>query len=150
MLLGSRQGARFAPGFFLDFVSSTSDANVDTLFVSGPETGRIKRTSPTTPLRYFEQASWIDIGSRAEAVGLITKPFAAAQQPLGFGNELAVQFDEPPSEFAVLTNTGIHVIRRRRLVDTFAAAIRDAPGDEAGRARRPGRRRPGAVAGCDG
>lgn len=131
MLLGSRQGARFAPGFFLDFVSSTSDANVDTLFVSGPETGRIKRTSPTTPLRYFEQASWIDIGSRAEAVGLITKPFAAAQQPLGFGNELAVQFDEPPSEFAVLTNTGIHVIRRRRLVDTFAAAIRDAPGDEA-------------------
>ncbi|UKZ82578.1 hypothetical protein TrVFT333_010370 [Trichoderma virens FT-333] len=83
------------------------------------------------PLRYFEQASWIDIGSRAEAVGLITKPFAAASQPIGFGNELAVQFDEPPSEFAVLTNTGIHVIRRRRLVDTFAAAIRDAPGDEA-------------------
>ncbi|UKZ56842.1 hypothetical protein TrVGV298_010686 [Trichoderma virens] len=76
-------------------------------------------------------ASWIDIGSRAEAVGLITKPFAAASQPIGFGNELAVQFDEPPSEFAVLTNTGIHVIRRRRLVDTFAAAIRDAPGDEA-------------------
>ncbi|PNY28783.1 nucleoporin [Tolypocladium capitatum] len=131
MLLASRQGARFAPGYFLDFVSSGSDANADTLFVSGPETGRIKRTSPTTPLRYFEQASWIDIGSRAEAVGLITKPFAAASQPLGFGNELAVQFYEPPSEFAVLTNTGIHVIRRRRLVDTFASAIRDAPGDEA-------------------
>ncbi|KAG5930306.1 hypothetical protein E4U42_002230 [Claviceps africana] len=131
MLLPSRQGARFAPGFFLDFVSSGNDTNIDTLFVSGPETGRIKRVSPTVPLRYFEQASWIDIGSRAEAVGLITQPFAAASQPLGFGNELAVQFDEPPSEFAVLTNTGIHVIRRRRLVDTFAAAIRDAPGDEA-------------------
>ncbi|POR37452.1 Putative nucleoporin [Tolypocladium paradoxum] len=131
MLLASRQGARFAPGYFLDFVSSGDDANADVLFVSGPETGRIKRTSPTTPLRYFEQASWIDIGSRAEAVGLITKPFAAASQPLGFGNELAVQFDEPPSEFAVLTNTGIHVIRRRRLVDMFASAIRDAPGDEA-------------------
>ncbi|KAG6012658.1 hypothetical protein E4U54_007381, partial [Claviceps lovelessii] len=131
MLMPSRQGARFAPGFFLDFVSSGNDANMDTLFVSGPETGRIKRVSPTVPLRYFEQASWIDIGSRAEAVGLITQPFAAASQPLGFGNELAVQFDEPPSEFAVLTNTGIHVIRRRRLVDTFAAAIRDAHGDEA-------------------
>ncbi|KAG5951413.1 hypothetical protein E4U53_003149 [Claviceps sorghi] len=131
MLLPSRQGTRFAPGFFLDFVSSGNDANMDALFVSGPETGRIKRVSPTVPLRYFEQASWIDIGSRAEAVGLITQPFAAAPQPLGFGNELAVQFDEPPSEFAVLTNTGIHVIRRRRLVDTFAAAIRDAPGDEA-------------------
>ncbi|KAM0247373.1 hypothetical protein ACHAQJ_009859 [Trichoderma viride] len=131
MLIASRQGARFPPGFFLDFVSKKDDPNSDLLFVAGPETGRIKRTSPTTPLRYFEQASWIDIGSRAEAVGLITKPFAAASQPIGFGNELAVQFDEPPSEFAVLTNTGIHVIRRRRLVDTFAAAIRDAPGDEA-------------------
>ncbi|GAB0133086.1 hypothetical protein EsDP_00001502 [Epichloe bromicola] len=131
MLMPSRQGVRVAPGFFLDFVSSGNNANTDTLFVSGPETGRIKRVSPTVPLRYFEQASWIDIGSRAEAVGLITKPFAAASQPLGFGNELAAQFDEPPSEFAVLTNTGIHVIRRRRLVDTFAAAIRDAPGDEA-------------------
>ncbi|PHH91198.1 hypothetical protein CDD83_1384 [Cordyceps sp. RAO-2017] len=131
MLLSSRKGARFAPGYFLDFVSSADNASADTLFVSGPESGRIKRVSPTAPLRYFEQASWIDIGSRAEAVGLITRPFAAAPQPLGFGNELAVQFDEPPSEFAVLTNTGIHVIRRRRLVDTFAAAIRDAPGDEA-------------------
>ncbi|GAO18956.1 hypothetical protein UVI_02059370 [Ustilaginoidea virens] len=131
MLLPSRHGVRFAPGFFLDFVGSGNDANADTLFVSGPETGRIKRVSPTAPLRYFEQASWIDIGSRAEAVGLVTKPFAAASQPLGFGNELAVQFDEPLSEFAVLTNTGIHIIRRRRLVDTFAAAIRDAPGDEA-------------------
>lgn len=130
MLQGSRQGSRFAPGFFLDFVSSGDNANVDMVFVSGPETGRIKRTSPTAPLRYYEQASWIDIGSRAEAVGLITKPFAAAAQPLGFGNELAVQFDEAPSEFAVLTNTGVHVIRRRRLVDTFAAAVRDAPGDE--------------------
>ncbi|KAG6029595.1 hypothetical protein E4U19_000882 [Claviceps sp. Clav32 group G5] len=131
MLLPSRQGARFAPGFFLDFVSSARDTNIDTLFVSGPETGRIKRVSPNVPLRYFEQATWIDIGSRAEAVGLVTKPFAAAPQPVGFGNELAVQFDEPPSEFAVLTNTGIHIIRRRRLVDTFAAAVRDAHGDEA-------------------
>ncbi|PFH56451.1 hypothetical protein XA68_16489 [Ophiocordyceps unilateralis] len=131
MLLASRQGVRFAPGYFLDLVSSDDNANADLLFVSGPESGRIKRSSPTVPHRYFEQATWIEIGSRAEAVGLMTKPFSAASQPLGFGNELAVQFDEPPSEFAVLTNTGVHVIRRRRLVDTFAAAIRDSPGDEA-------------------
>ncbi|RDA83830.1 hypothetical protein CP532_5137 [Ophiocordyceps camponoti-leonardi (nom. inval.)] len=131
MLLASRQGVRFAPGYFLDFVGSGENANTDTLFVSAPESGRIKRPSSTVPQRYFEQATWIDIGSRAEAVGLMTKPFSAAPQPLGFGNELAVQFDEPPCEFAVLTNTGVHVIRRRRLVDTFAAAIRDSPGDEA-------------------
>ncbi|CAM1503113.1 Fc.00g078890.m01.CDS01 [Cosmosporella sp. VM-42] len=130
MLNFSRQGARFAPGYFLDFVSKDSNPNADSLFVSAPETGRIKNTSPTTPLKYFETASWIDIGSRAEAVGLITKPFAAAGQPLGFGNELAVQFDDPPSEFAVLTNTGVHIIRRRRFVDIFASAIRGAVGDE--------------------
>ncbi|KAI8715312.1 hypothetical protein NCS52_01038600 [Fusarium sp. LHS14.1] len=130
MLTESRQGARFAPGYFLDFVSRGSNPNEDTLFVSGPETGRIKDTPPTAPLKYYESASWIDIGSRAEAVGLITKPFSAAPQPLGFGNELAVQFDEAPSEFAVLTNTGVHIIRRRRFVDIFASAIRGAVGDE--------------------
>ncbi|KAH6890629.1 Non-repetitive/WGA-negative nucleoporin C-terminal-domain-containing protein [Thelonectria olida] len=128
LLTMSRNGTRFSPGYFLDFVSN--DSNEDALFVSGPETGRIKETSPTVPLKYFENASWIDIGSRAEAVGLITKPFSAAGQPVGFGNELAVQFDDPPSEFAVLTNTGVHIIRRRRFVDIFASAIRGAVGDE--------------------
>lgn len=125
----SRQGARFPPGYFLDFVSNGPD-NTDTLFVAAPETGRIKNTSVTSPIKYPESANWIDIGSRAEAVGLITKPFSAAGQPVGFGNELAVQFDEAPSEFAVLTNTGVHVIRRRRFVDTFASTIRAAVGDE--------------------
>lgn len=126
----SRIGARFAPGYFLDFVVKESQPNSDLLFVSAPETGRIKATSPTSVLKYWERGNWIDIGSRAEAVGLVTKPFAAANQPLGFGNELAVQFDETPSEFAVLTNTGVHVIRRRRLVDIFASAVRGAGGDE--------------------
>jgi nuclear pore complex protein Nup155 len=107
----SRQGIRFAPGYFLDFVAKENMPNVDLVFVSAPETGRIKGVGPTSALRYYEHGSWIEIGSKAEAVGLTTKPFAAARQPLGFGNELAVQFDDPPSEFAVLTNTGVHIIR---------------------------------------
>ncbi|KAG7138411.1 Nucleoporin like protein [Verticillium longisporum] len=126
----SRLGERFAPGYFLDFVVKESQPNSDLLFVSAPETGRIKATGPTSVLKYWEHGNWIDIGSRAEAVGLITKPFAASSQPLGFGNELAVQFDNEPSEFAVLTNTGVHIIRRRRLVDIFASALRTAVGDE--------------------
>lgn len=130
MLTPSRHGARFPPGYFLDFVTKESNRNDDVLFIVGPDAARIKKTEPTTPLKHFEHGSWIEIGSRAEAVGLITKPFAAAPQPIGFGNELAVQFDEPPSEFAILTNTGVHVIRRRRLVDIFASAIRGAVGDE--------------------
>ncbi|GKU05553.1 hypothetical protein FLAG1_08433 [Fusarium langsethiae] len=129
-LTWSRQGARFPPGYFLDFVRKESNPNEDSLFISGPETGRLKNTLPTSPLKYHESGIWIDIGSRAEAVGIITKPFAAAPQPLGFGNELAVQFDDAPSEFAVLTNTGVHIIRRRRFVDIFASAIRGAVGDE--------------------
>lgn len=131
LLTPSRSAFRFAPGIFIDFVKKEEDANADVLFFSAPETARIKNVNNTTPLRLYEQACWIDIGSRAEAVGLVTKPFAAAYTRKGFGNELAVQFDETPTEIAVLTNTGIHVIRRRRLVDNFAAAIRNAPGEEA-------------------
>jgi nuclear pore complex protein Nup155 len=126
----SRHGIRFAPGYFLDFVSDGQNALSDSLFVSAPETGKIKNTSATATIKLPESANWIDIGSRAETVGLITAPFAAAAHPVGFGNELAVQFDDVPSEFAVLTNTGVHVIRRRRFVDIFSTAIRAAAGDE--------------------
>ncbi|KAI5926205.1 Non-repetitive/WGA-negative nucleoporin C-terminal-domain-containing protein [Camillea tinctor] len=127
----SRRGVRFAPGYFLDFVSKTDQPNSDVLFMSAPDSGRIKNSSRTQNPRYYEHANWIEIGSRAEDIGLVTKPFAATSSPLGFGNELAVQFDDPNgSEFAILTNTGIHVIRRRRLVDIFASAIRAAAGEE--------------------
>ncbi|KAI1493487.1 Non-repetitive/WGA-negative nucleoporin C-terminal-domain-containing protein [Biscogniauxia mediterranea] len=127
----SRRGVRFPPGYFLDFVSKADQPNTDILFMSAPDSGRIKNSSRTQNPRYYEHANWIEIGSRAEDIGLITKPFAATNQPLGFGNELAVQFDDPNgSEFAILTNTGIHVVRRRRLVDIFASAIRVAAGEE--------------------
>lgn len=130
LLYPSQKGMRFPPGYFLDFVAKGSNTNEDALFIVGPESARIKNTPPTAPLKHYEHGSWIEIGSRAEAVGLITSSFAAASQPVGFGNELAVQFDEPTSEFAVLTNTGVHVIRRRRLVDIFASAMRSTAGDE--------------------
>ncbi|KAG9252658.1 nucleoporin Nup157/170 [Emericellopsis atlantica] len=130
VLKPSRKGSRFPPGYFLDFVDNNPDQN-DLLFLSTPETGKIKNpVSAASTIKYPEAANWLEIGSRVEAVGLITKPFAAAPQPLGFGNELAVQFDEAPTEFAVLTNTGVHIIRRRRFVDTFAASIRYASGEE--------------------
>lgn len=129
-LVTSRRGVRFPPGYFVDLVTKTNEAN-DLLFVSSPDTGKIKHTSHTPNLRYYEQGNWIRIGGRAEDVGLITKPFAATGQPIGFGNELAVQFDDPQgSEFAVLTNTGVYVIRRRRLVEIFAEAVRSTAGDE--------------------
>ncbi len=43
---------------------------------------------------------------------------------MGFGNELATQFDKPLSEFAIITSNGIETVRRRRLVDIFAAIVK--------------------------
>ncbi|KAK4188288.1 Nucleoporin NUP170 [Podospora australis] len=119
----SAQGMRFAPGYFFDVVQKHSDT--DLLFISAPDTGRIKVTTPASALKYFEQGTWIDLGtgSRTIEIGQLSAPFSAAKQPLGFGNEFAVQFDHTPGEFAVLTNTGVHIIRRRRVVDMFAAAL---------------------------
>lgn len=122
------KGCRFAPGFFFDFVGGQEVR----LFVSAPETGKIQMTTPASALKYYEHGNWISLGRAQDAldVGLVTKPFAAAKQPLGFGNELAVQFDSPPSEFAIMTNDGIHIIRRRRLVDVFATVIRSFGSDD--------------------
>ncbi|KAH9908322.1 nucleoporin-domain-containing protein [Xylariomycetidae sp. FL2044] len=127
----SRWGVRLAPGYFLDFVTKADHPNSDALFISAPDCGRIRRSPANQNPRYYEHANWLEIGSKAEDVGLISKPFAATNQPLGFGNELAVQFDDPTgTEFAVLTNTGVHIIRRRRLVDIFASVIRSAAGED--------------------
>jgi nuclear pore complex protein Nup155 len=132
-LVLSKTGLRFPPGFFICFVCKQERPDRDAIFLSGPDTGRIalqSRDLTAQATRYYEQGNWLDLNSIMEDIGLVTPPFAAAAQTLGFGNELAVQFDQPPTEFAVLTNNGIHIIRRRRLVDMFAAAIRNHGGDE--------------------
>lgn len=129
----SRFGQRFAPGYFFDAVAKEDRPDIDRVFISAPETGRIKLagTTPGAPLRYHEHANWIDIEQgKVLAIGSVTPPFAAAGQPMGFGNELAVQFDQTPPEFAILTNEGIHILRRRRMVDIFATVIRKAAGEE--------------------
>jgi nuclear pore complex protein Nup155 len=125
-LYPSRIGLRFPPGYFFCFVNKDSQAGTDLLFISSPDSGRISRPQEPSTLgsRFYETGIWLSLDSRAEAIGLITPPFAAASSPVGFGNELAVQYDVNASEVAILTNTGIHTIRRRRLVDMFAAAIR--------------------------
>jgi len=132
-LVTSRMGVRFPPGFFFCFVEKSDSPGRDSLFLSSPDTGRIAaqyRDPSTQQWKYYEQGCWHALNSKAEAVGLVTKPFSAANQPTGFGNELAEQFDQPPTEVAILTNTGVHLIRRRRLVDVFAAAIRKGGNDE--------------------
>ena len=127
----TREAYRYPPGYFLCFVTNDPQTGTDSLFMSSPDAGRIAKSQESPrALRYVENGLWLNLGSRAEDVGLVTPAFSATASPPGFGNELAVQYDRAASEIAILTNTGIHVIRRRRLVDIFAAAIRSGGGDE--------------------
>ena len=131
LLNPTRKAKRFAPGYSFCFVHRDPQSPADTLFLSAPDTGRIARPQdPSRQPRFPELGMWIGIGARAEAVGSVTAPFAATPFPQGFANELAVQYDKPASEIAVLTNTGVHTFRRRRLIDIFASTIRLGGGDE--------------------
>ena len=128
-LIGTRWAVRYAPGYFFALVSV--DSRIDSLFISASDTGRILRArdNPSLP-RYPESGLWSQLGSTAEAIGLATPPQPASRTPTGFGNELAVQYDSPATEVALLTNTGVHTYRRRRLVDIFASAIKVGGGDD--------------------
>ena len=128
-LVPTRRAIRYPPGYFFCLVRK--DEGNDLLFVSAPDTGRIARgrENPSLP-KYPELGLWPNLGSRAEDIGLVSPTFEASKTPAGFGNELAVQYDSPTSEVAILTNTGVHTYRRRRLVDMFASAIKVGGGDE--------------------
>ncbi|KAJ5610000.1 hypothetical protein N7510_006719 [Penicillium lagena] len=119
----TRMAARYPPGYFFCFTCKDATQKADTLFISSPDSGRIARSQENVLSgKAAESAIWLNLGGRAEDVGL-----CSALPPTtsgGFGNELAIQFDHPAAEIAILTNTGIHVIRRRRLVDIFAALVR--------------------------
>ncbi|MCJ1478533.1 hypothetical protein MMC13_007213 [Lambiella insularis] len=130
-LIRTRTAARYPPGYFFCFVSRDQQAQTDMLFVSAPDAGRIARPQePQSSSRFPEMGLWLNLGSRAEDIGLASRPFYASYVPTGFANELSVQFDGPASEIAILTNTGIHTMRRRRLVDMFASAIQVRGGTE--------------------
>ncbi len=127
----SRMAARYPPGFFFCFTSKDANQAVDTLFVSAPDAARLARPPEGgQPSRASESATWLSLGSRAEDIGLCTTFGAPTATPAGYGNELAVQFDKPVPEIAILTNTGVHVVRRRRIVDVFAALIQHGGGSE--------------------
>ncbi|KAF7588757.1 hypothetical protein BBP40_005253 [Aspergillus hancockii] len=128
----TRFTVRYPPGYFFCFTCKDSTQKTDTLFVSSPDSGRVARSQENViPGKSAETAIWLSLGSRAEDVGLCSPSTATSAITGGFGNELAVQFDNPAAEIAILTNTGIHIIRRRRLVDMFAALVRGGgDGDE--------------------
>ncbi|KAJ5540518.1 hypothetical protein N7494_005594 [Penicillium frequentans] len=126
----TRMAARFPPGYFFCFASKDQAQKADTLFISSPDSGRVARAQDNVLTgKTGESAIWMSLGGRAEAIGLCSPPPPSSS---GFGNELAIQFDHPAAEIAILTNTGIHVIRRRRLVDIFASLVRGGGTGEEG------------------
>ncbi|KAF2113440.1 Non-repetitive/WGA-negative nucleoporin C-terminal-domain-containing protein [Lophiotrema nucula] len=121
---------RYAPGSFFCFVRRPGETN-DLMFISAPNTGLISTADTSQAARSFpEDGQVVTLGGNVQAIGLVTAPFSAIERPLGFGNELAVQFDKPASEFAIMTHNGIETVRRRRLVDIFAAILKYGGGPE--------------------
>ncbi len=130
LTMTSGSSARFPPGYFFCF-TSPNEATNHTLFISAPDAGRLLRSSePGQPSRISESAMFLSLDSRVEDVGLVVPYLAPVSNPIGYGNDLAIQFDKPVPEVAVLTNTGIHTFRRRRLVDVFASMTRIGGGPE--------------------
>ncbi|MCJ1313885.1 hypothetical protein MMC25_007565 [Agyrium rufum] len=126
----TRTATRYAPGYFFCLVPSDIQHRPDRLFASSPDTGQNGRPSDQPRAsRFCEAGQWFQLDSRVEDIGLCSKPFAAQMRPQGFANELAMQYDQPSTEIAILTSSGVHTYRRRRLVDLFAAAIRSSGGD---------------------
>jgi len=128
-LTRTERGFRYAPGSFFCFVRRSNEGN-DSLFMSAPHSGYIGTPQDLQSPRYSETSQVLNLTGHMQAVGLVTEPFSATKSPLGFGNELAVQFDQPLCEFAIMTSNGIDTVRRRRLVDIFAAIIKYGGGTD--------------------
>lgn len=130
-LTQTRLAQRFSPGYFFCFTAKDQNAPTDSLYVCAPDAGRVIRPAEMGQIsKSAESAAWIHLGSKAEAIGASVPYVAPSTVPRGFGNDLAVQFDQPIPEVAILTNTGIHIIRRKRLVDIFAGLVRQGGGTE--------------------
>lgn len=124
---------RFAPGYFLAF---TEDEKIghDKVFCAAPDSARLKNPQDPSQLstRFGEFGQWIHLGGKMNQVQLVNDAFGSSLSALGFGNEMATQFDDNATEIGILTHNGVQTLRRRRLVDIFASLMRHASADEEG------------------
>jgi nuclear pore complex protein Nup155 len=128
-LIQTVKARRYPPGFHF-FVVSGGGPN-DKLFASCPDSGRLARYSETGgAIKFLETSQWVQMNGNIQDIDLTQPEFSATKVPAGFGNEMAVQFDQSPTEVAILTNQGVHLFRRQRLVDTFASSLRGLLTDE--------------------
>ncbi|EMC93237.1 hypothetical protein BAUCODRAFT_233569 [Baudoinia panamericana UAMH 10762] len=127
---------RLPPGYFLAYQSPNSESSRgQRVFCAAPDFARLKNPQDTSSMssRFVEYGQWIELPSAYSMTALVTPDCTSFNSPIGFGNELAVQFDRSSTEIAIMTADGVQTIRRRRLVDVFAAMMRYASTDEEGR-----------------
>ncbi|KAK5167180.1 uncharacterized protein LTR77_007910 [Saxophila tyrrhenica] len=124
VLKGTEYGLRLPPGNFL--ASLRSSPGQGRLFCAATDAGRVKNYEAAQMNRRFpEFGMFIDLpGDFYRMIDTSSQPYGATGQPAGFGNELATQFDQPSTEIAIVTSSAIQMIRRRRLVDMFAAMMK--------------------------
>ncbi|TKA31276.1 hypothetical protein B0A50_02121 [Salinomyces thailandicus] len=135
---------RFPPGYFLAAqpIFGSSNGPRHRLFCAAPDFARLKNPQDTAApsQRFVEFGQWIDLPSWFAGANIANPEeyVGAGSQgsTTGFGNELALQFDKETTEIAIMTGVGVQTVRRRRLVDVFAAVLRygaaDAEGEEGG------------------
>ncbi|CAA9961837.1 hypothetical protein PTMSG1_05214 [Pyrenophora teres f. maculata] len=123
-LTQTKLATRYAPGAFFSFVLQSPNDPNHYMFASAPHSGLLAQRESSEPPRYTETGMYTPLIGRVQDIGLVTEPFSARNEPLGFGNELSTQFDIPLSEYAIITSNGIETVRRRRLVDIFASIVK--------------------------
>lgn len=131
VLSNSIEAKVFAPGLFFVVKRETGSQPGDFLFSAAPELNRIAlqfSNSNSRPI-LSETCCWIPVEGFIQDFCRIG---ATGPSSGGLGSELTTQFTTQPATFAVLTNTGVHLIRRRRTVEVFASALRHSPSTSGG------------------
>lgn len=135
-LQGTFLGYRLPPGYLVALQGADAPARKDRVFCAATDFARLKNPTDPSALssRFIEFGQWIEMPSQCQQIRPVTNAsLGATSSPMGFGNELALQFDRASAEMAIMTSTGVQTIRRRRLVDVFAGMMRYASTDEEGR-----------------
>ena len=139
LLVVTDKGVRFPPGYFMALLRDQSDSQTGKcrIFCATTDAARLKNKHDTSQVnqRYVEQGQFIELpGTFFQVMNTnTTGAYGAIERPIGYGNELALQFDQKSTEIAVVTSSAIQTIRRRRLVDVFAGLMRYGASDEEGR-----------------
>lgn len=121
----------FEPGHFFAVVPAVESEDdkamptSDRVFVAAPDTGRIiyqassMGAAAANPV-YVENACFLEVDGFVQSIQLLTPPFSATNQPDGFGNESACQYEKSAHQkVAILTQTGLHIYERTLPYETF-------------------------------